>query len=120
MIPRPDLRKLLDDVAMHALAIEIHVDNRLEQSIAATVRMERHADAAATFARHSGDSAAEALDLVLVDAARWCNAQPTARRQIEVATVEPVLALIAMVRRLAAGEHAHDEARALLARLGVA
>lgn len=125
-----DLRKLLDDVALRAVAIEIHVDNRLEQSIAASVRTERQGDAAATFVRHSCDSAAEALEAVLIDAALWCNAQPSVRRKI-VAEADPALrlqvemdndrqALIAMVRRLAAGEHAHDEARALLARLGAA
>lgn len=95
-----DLRKLLDDVALRAVAIEIHVDNRLEQSIAASVRTERQGDAAATFVRHSCDSAADALAAVLVDAALWCNAQPSARRKIVVES-DALLRLSLAVQHLA-------------------
>lgn len=81
---RPDLRRLLDDVAMRATRIEIVVDARIEQSVAATVHTDRHGDAAATLTRYAADSAADALEAVLVEAAAWSNARSSVRRAISL------------------------------------
>lgn len=101
MTARVDLRRLLDDVAMRAAKIEIAVDSRLEQSVAATVHTDRHGDSAAVFVRFAPDSASAALELALTDAAVWSNAQRGARKPIALDTLEPIWALKAMVRRLA-------------------
>lgn len=112
MTARLDLRRLLDDVAMRATRIEIVVDARLEQSVQATVHSDRHGDAAVVLTRYAADSAAEALEAALADTARWSNAQPSGRRPIRLDTIEPMLALIAMVRRLAAMSGGVDDVTA--------
>lgn len=81
--PRVDLRRLLDDVAMRSTRIAIEIDPRVEQSIAATVTTDRHGSSQATLTRYGVDSASQALEAALVDAACWVNAQAP-KRTIEV------------------------------------
>lgn len=77
-----DLRRLLDDVAMRSTLVEVKVDPTLEQSISATVHTDRHGDASLSLTRYSADSASDALEAVLLDAARWSNEHAPARKPI--------------------------------------
>lgn len=99
-ITHRDLAALLDAVARRASSVEIVVDNRLEQSIAATVRTDTMSDARATFTRYSACSMAAALEASLVDAAGWINAQPGHKTPIAIATVAPMLEVIGALKAL--------------------
>lgn len=99
MIARRDLAALLDDVSRRACAVEIVVDNTLEQSISATVRTDRMADARAVITRYA-DSMSAALEAALVEAATWINAQPGFKTPIVIGTTAPTIELIASLRAL--------------------
>lgn len=117
---RPDLRRLLDDVAMRATRIEIIIDARLEQSVAATVHTDRHGDAAAVLTRYAADSATEALEAVLVDAAVWSNARSAVRRPISVDHDDAIAKLCEVAEAMAVKLEGVDPALADYARAAIA
>lgn len=116
MIARRDLAALLDDVARRASSVEIVVDNTLDLSIAATVSTDRMADARTTITRYA-DSMSAALELALVDAAGWINAQPGFKTPIAISTTVPMLdAIAALQGLLAEAQHARGIAPAAMER----